>query len=83
MKVADTLASVLAAVCNDAVAVCKSFKVCDLRYGFKDRGDRRRILGGDRVRPRDMLLRDDENVYRSLRVYVAEGVYLIILLDLR
>lgn len=83
MQMLYRLASVRAAVRDNAVSAGELFALCDLGDGFKDLRDDRAVLRSNFVNGRNMLLRHYEDMYRCLRIYVAESVDVFVLIDLR
>ena len=72
------LAAVLSAVGDDAIAVFKPARGGDLRYRLENVRYGGAVFGRDIVSRRDVRARDDENVHRRLRIYVAERINIFI-----
>ena len=68
------LASVLAAVRDDAVAVFQPLRLCDPRDGLKDRACCAAVFGCDGICGSKVLFGNDKNVNRGLRMDIPEGV---------
>ena len=79
MQVLHRLTSVLAAIGDDTVTVGKPLGSRDFRNRFKNCGNVGTVLCIDSVSGRDMLLRDDQNVYGCHWVDIAECINLFIL----
>lgn len=83
MQMLDGLATVLAAVIDDAVAVRKTLALCDLCNCLKALADKRGIILVYLVRAADMLLGKDQNVHRRLWVYITERKNVFVLIHFR
>ena len=82
VNVLDRLTAVLAHVGDNTVAVRETARGSHLGDRLKDRGDLTRGRRVDSVSRLDVSLGHDENVDGSLRIYVAEGKDLFVLIDL-
>ena len=77
----NRLAGVGTAVADYTVTVFESLLRRDLRYRLKYCGDFRAVFCVYFVCRADMLSRNDENMRRRLRIYVAEGEYAVVGID--
>ena len=77
------LAAVLAAVVHHAIAVFKALGRCYLCNGLEAFSDQCGVRGIDLVRAADVLPGEHEDVHGSLRINVAEGINILIIINLR
>lgn len=82
MQVHDGLATVLAAVVDDAVAIVKPLGLGDLRYRLKALCDIFGVAAVYHGSAADVRLRHDKDVHGSLRVYIAERENILVLIYL-
>lgn len=82
MQVHDGLATVLAAVVDDAVAIVKPLGLGDLRYRLKALCNIFGVAAVYHGSAADVRLRHDKDVHGSLRVYIAERENILVLIYL-
>ena len=83
MQMLYRLAGISTAVCDNAVSAAELFALGNLGDSFKDLGYERAVLRSYFVNRRNMLLRYDKDMYRCLRIYIAESINVFVLIDLR
>ena len=76
------LAGIVAAVGDNAEAIRKPLVFRDLGGGGEDIGGDPRLFSDELARVREVLLRHDEDVGGRLRIYIPEGVDLIVFVNL-
>lgn len=83
VQMGHSLAAVLAAVVDNAVAVVGEAQLaCDFGDNLVNTRHVVGIFGGYVIHRRDVLLGNDDNVERRLGVDVVEGINQVILVDL-
>ena len=82
MQVLDALATVVAAVINDSVAVHQSERLGDPGNLCEDMRHYGSVFLCDGVSAADVLLRNKQYVYGSLRLYVVKRENLLVLINL-
>ena len=77
------LARILAAVVDNAIAVCDAGSFCNLRQCLKELSDHGAVCGIDLVCAcRNMRLGDHDNMHGRLRINIVERIYLRLLIHL-
>ena len=82
MQMLDRLTAVFPAVVDDPIAVRQPFLRGDFFRHEENVRDDRRIFLRQRVGGSDVLFRDQKHMRRSLRIEIAEGENLVVLVDL-
>ena len=81
VDVIDGLAAVVACVDNGAISIRQAFGACDLRSGPVQMSEELVVLFLGMRDGRNVPPRDDEHVYRRLRLQVHESIALVVLID--
>ena len=83
MKMLNRLASVVTAICDNAVTPAEIFALGDLGNSFKDLCNERAVFRIDFICRCNMYLGHYKNMYGCLRVDIAESINIFVLVDLR
>ena len=81
MQVHHALTTVYTAVVDNAEAILKALRLCDLCDRLKTFRNVYRVFAVDIQSAGDMLLRHDEDMDGRLRIDIAEGEYIVVLID--